>query len=62
MDIADRAEKQEQKNRDAAIKHITTIGVHKDGPVVCVKCGETNDRRREGFAVCSDCVEAVNDK
>lgn len=29
---------------------------HLDGPADCVRCGEPNDRRQDGYAVCSDCV------
>lgn len=62
MDVADRAERYEQKFRDDAIKSATSGGVHKDGPMLCAKCGDDNDRRREGYAVCSSCVEAPDDR
>mgnify|MGYP007108101175 FL=1 len=31
-------------------------GVHLPGPNRCLQCGEANDRRQDGYAVCSDCV------
>ena len=32
---------------------------HLDGPADCVRCGESNDRRREGYGVCLGCAERV---
>lgn len=56
MDITDHATEREQEQRDEAIKHSLNSDVHKDGPEDCMKCGEINNRRKQGFAVCSDCV------
>ena len=33
--------------------------VHLPGDPECRQCGEDNDRARDGFGVCSDCVEAA---
>lgn len=62
MDVADRAEEHEQKSRDIAIDFATSGAVHKDGTSICVKCKEPNDRWRDGYAVCTDCVETADDR
>lgn len=32
---------------------------HLDGSADCLRCGDVNDRRREGYGVCLDCAESM---
>ena len=56
MDLADNAGIQEQIERTSAIEHARQNVGHKDGPDLCLKCGNNNDRRKQGFAVCFRCI------
>lgn len=52
-DIADESrDYQERLNAHA----LANRPAHLPGPNRCMRCGEANDRRQDGYAVCSDCV------
>ena len=57
MDIADKAEHQEAQQRQKAIEAARLGGCHLPGPHECMRCGHPNDRRDDGYGVCSSCVE-----
>lgn len=61
MNSIDRGCKAEQFLRDLDIKRAKEKRAHMDGPKLCVKCGYRNDRKRQGYAVCSDCMEGVHE-
>lgn len=42
---------------EAARRNVSAL----DGPNICTKCGERNDRAKAGYAVCSDCVESKDE-
>jgi hypothetical protein len=46
----------EQKQREQAIAAALAAPPPLSGPELCIKCGDDNDRRRSGFAVCSCCM------
>lgn len=48
----------EARDREDAIERAIKVPVHLAGPRDCVRCQRVNDRRDEGFAVCSGCVSA----
>lgn len=52
-DIADIAGKYEEQLKAHALANRPA---HLPGPSRCLQCGEANDRRQDGYAVCSDCV------
>lgn len=54
MDDSVEEQNETLKRHIDAARHIVL-----DGPVKCLKCGETNDRRKEGFALCSSCAEMI---
>ena len=31
------------------------------GPVMCVRCGYPNDRRNDGWGICSDCADEMRE-
>lgn len=53
-DVTDRATKREEQEREASIAAARACPPHLQGPARC-QCGAPNDRRREGWALCSDC-------
>lgn len=56
MGDTERAMKVELWQRENAIEKARLIGAELPGPYECVKCGEPNDRREQGYAVCTDCL------
>jgi hypothetical protein len=56
MTNIDKASITEQEQRDQAIAAALAAPPPLPGPELCVKCGDDNDRRRSGFAVCSACM------
>ena len=58
MDDSDWATLREEQHREAAISNTLLRGA--GNPMLakahCVTCGYANDRQRDGFDVCSDCV------
>lgn len=52
-DIADIAGKYEEQLRAHGLANRPR---HLNGEALCLKCGDDNDRAREGYGVCSDCV------
>lgn len=60
MDKVDRTEERLARAHADNIEYVRAGNVHLDGPVRCVKCSGRNDRKDEGYAVCSECVEEVD--
>jgi len=52
-DYADESAAYQQRLNEHALANRPT---HLPGPNRCMPCGEVNDRRQDGYAVCSDCV------
>lgn len=52
-DIADESRDYQERLNAHALANRPT---HLPGPNRCLQCGEANDRRQDGYAVCSDCV------
>jgi len=59
MGMTEDAQFVEQMQRDHAIEKARRAAVDLDGPNTCTRCGGPNDRRKQGFAVCTDCIEAA---
>ena len=61
-DNADTADKEAEYRLnlhiEAARRNVSAL----DGPIICAKCGDRNDRFKAGYAVCSDCVEVDENK
>ena len=60
MDDADRAaiEIERQHERILAAARMTTT--HLTGPDHCRRCGDLNDRKHDGFAICTACAEEMS--
>ncbi len=58
-DIGDKASKLEQEDLERRINAARHIETHRDGPYYCVKCGNTNDNRKNGLAICCSCKEEM---
>ena len=52
-DYADESAAYQQRLNEHALANRPT---HLPGPNRCMRCGEANDRRQDGYAVCSDCM------
>lgn len=55
MDETDKAQRISDLYLDVALRNSRSVKV--PGPFKCSRCGYTNDRRDEGWAICSDCAE-----
>lgn len=53
-DIADKAQRHEELMRDLAMSQRAG---HLDGPARCLRCGEANDRAKQGYGTCTDCLD-----
>lgn len=53
-DIADKAQRHEELMRDLALSQRAG---HLDGPARCLRCGEANDRAKQGYGTCTDCLD-----
>ena len=58
-DDIDAATEREEAWQRRAVEAARMGPVHLPGDPECRQCGEDNDRARDGFGVCSDCVEAA---
>lgn len=56
-DEADRADAQTAALVSAGLRNAKNNMVGKTGPSECTKCGEWNDRARQGYVTCTDCYE-----
>lgn len=55
-DVTDIASEREERMKRAALENVPNVAATKRGEMNCRKCGEVNDRYRDGYVVCSDCV------
>lgn len=59
-DAVDFANELAERERQVAIANrLHGGGCRCQGPARCVRCGDKNDRRIEGFATCGDCAEGA---
>ena len=58
-DDIDAAPEWEEAWQRKAVEAARMGPVHLPGDPECRQCGEDNDRARDGYGVCSDCVEAA---
>lgn len=57
VDDIDRVTDLAERELESCIRSARCELVRRHGPYVCVRCGELNDRRLAGYAICSDCEE-----
>ena len=61
MDDADRATEVSELEREHCVQRSRGESSRMPGPYLCVRCGELNDRRQQGYGACWDCTtEASN--
>ncbi|MCP5136567.1 MAG: hypothetical protein H6981_07190 [Gammaproteobacteria bacterium] len=58
-DLAEQAELRERQFFEVALANASRC--HLAGPHRCVRCTGPNDRRVDGFAVCTTCMEESTD-
>lgn len=58
-DTIDKSEHDYQIILEAAIASARSIDTHLPGDFHCLRCGEANDRRNEGYSVCFSCLEEI---
>ena len=58
-DDIDNANNRAEDWRERAVEAARMGPVHLPGDPECRQCGGDNDRARDGYGVCTDCVEGV---
>lgn len=59
MGATEKAQEVEIWQRENAIEKARRAAADLDGPASCARCGEPNDRRKQGYAICTDCMEGA---
>lgn len=49
-----------ERERQYCVSCARRIKAKSPGPYICMCCGEINDRREQGYAICIDCWEGYS--
>ena len=56
-DFGDNGQIETERDLERAMQSVGSRAAAMQGERFCLKCGLRNDRARDGYSVCTDCVE-----